>query len=62
MTTNYERIKAMSVDEMAEFFAHHNSCKKCVIKKCKIHKSYIIPTNQCIWNLKQWLESEVQNV
>lgn len=51
--TNYEKIKAMSVEEMAEFihglFGWEGSCGFC--KTCD---------NDCIGGMKKWLESEVE--
>ena len=56
MQTNYERIKAMSVDEMAEFLDVFtiNSCDFCKhwTKGCHC---------QCVEKFKQWLESEAEN-
>lgn len=54
MPTNYERIKAMSIDEMAEFLMLQNKCFKCVNLNLPICKSEHI----CNVGIKQWLESE----
>lgn len=52
--TNFDRIKAMSVEEMAvalmcpaEFDKTFNKYKECIPKRC---------CNKCV---KEWLESEV---
>lgn len=51
MTTNFERIKAMSIDEMAEMLDYFNiDCTNCpVTLNCN---------GKCYDQLKQWLESE----
>ena len=48
--TNYERIKNMSVEELAQLLNNFRSCSRC--PKCG---------NNCFPNLniEQWLESEV---
>ena len=48
--TNYERIKNMSVEEMAEFLNEASNC-------CLVPTDCI--TESCTECLKQWLESEV---
>ncbi len=48
---NYEKIKNMSIDEMAEFLKNKNCADGCTIPthiKCE----------NCIDYLKQWLKSE----
>lgn len=63
MTTNYERIKAMSVDEMAEFInkLKTNFCEEAFVKGgcngCEIKTLCDIPKSKT----KQWLESEIEN-
>lgn len=68
--TNYERIKAMSVEEMAELinccFCNSSSdfvsCKTCFIEKLceEMNQDYMkTETNRRL--IKQWLESEVEN-
>lgn len=44
---NFEKIKAMSIDEMAKLIAKlcGNGCETC-------------PCNKCADSIKQWLESE----
>ena len=55
--TNYERIKSMSVEEMAEFIEkmteHLEICTRCpAYKMCDTHI-------KCGENIKQWLLQEV---
>lgn len=52
--TNYERIKSMSIDEMAEWLANSN------LKQCKKDFLKCIKTN-CVNCQKEWLESEVSS-
>lgn len=53
--TNYDRIKSMSVEEMADMFFYSWSCEFCVVHdKCK-ENNY----ENCIKNVKQWLLQEV---
>lgn len=56
--TNYERIKAMSVDEMAVILERSANCEKfCVFTTdgaCNAHG------NVCLEGVTQWLESEVE--
>lgn len=53
--TNYDQIKNMTVDEMAEFLFEYGDCDFCpVSSKCKI-RNY----ENCKKNIKKWLESEV---
>ena len=61
MTTNYERIKSMSVDEMAEFFVKNRiSCIDLFrMKNNKIEPCPIEGTNCTAFGcFKQWLKSE----
>ena len=55
--TNYDRIKSMSVEEMAEFIERKTEdleiCTHCpAYKMCDTHI-------KCGENIKQWLEQEV---
>lgn len=62
MTNNYERIKAMSMDEMARFLSNKMDC--CVCLAYELHKcKATVSTEQaeCIEYQKQWLESEAEN-
>ena len=53
--TNYEKIKNMSVEEMAEWLQGGiNECN-C----CSYRLSFGCP-DTCIYGIKQWLESEVE--
>ena len=54
--TNYDRIKNMSVDEMAEFIPDWSYTKAC---KCD-EKPYVDCNNECWKCVKEWLESEVE--
>ena len=67
--TNYEKIKSMSVDEMAEFLEDEDNLatqycnKKCCVYfedngDCKAYKA--VKRNSCVQAVKQWLESEVE--
>ena len=47
---NFEKIKAMDIDEMAEFIKSTRCMGECLGIEC----------SQCKENLKQWLESEVR--
>ena len=52
--TNYERIKAMSIDEMVEKFAKNGYCEFCKLKElqtCDI---------TCKQGIRQYLEGEVE--
>lgn len=55
MTTNYEKIKNMSVEEMAKFMHKVSgglNCDTCPVKgKCR---------NICINNKKKWLKQEAE--
>lgn len=62
MTTNYERIKAMSVEEMAEFLSNKMDCFNCPAFESHLcNGPYSIPIAKCFLHQKQWLESEVEN-
>ena len=49
--TNFERIKAMSVEEMAELIDKNYKCRKCYY--------YGHCNGDCHGGIKKWLESEV---
>lgn len=49
--TNYERIKAMSIEEMAEYF-----CKSGGLPLCPLNASHC-RSNECPKCFKRWLES-----
>ena len=62
MTTNYERIKAMSVDEMAMFLSDKMYCCNCSAFESHLcNGPHSITQEKCIFYQKQWLKSEVQN-
>ena len=50
--TNFEKIKTMSVEEMAEFLDGCSDCECCTLKDmaCDI---------ECHVNIREWLELEV---
>ena len=50
--TNYEKIKAMSVDEMVDFINKTNACEKCAHNNCC--------DGECRSGIREWLESEVE--
>lgn len=50
--TNFERIKSMSIDEMAEFIYEHCCCDDCSLPTSCLDKN----CKKCV---KKWLESEV---
>lgn len=53
--TNFEKIKAMSVEEMAKFLRKYKKCKICgFFKKGKCTSA------ECMHSVQQLLESEVQ--
>lgn len=53
--TNYEKIKQMSVEEMAECLGTKTACDFCVT----LDEDDCV-NNKCIDNIKDWLESEVE--
>lgn len=56
MTTNYERIKAMSVEEMAEWLKQYISCEKC--PQSDFCTDNFTTVDECNEVLENWLESE----
>ena len=52
--TNYEKIKAMSIDEMAKIFAKNGYCEFCKLKEAQ---TCDMPCEQ---GVRQYLESEVE--
>lgn len=63
MSTNYERIKATSLDEMAKELTHL-MCKECSYvdnwKACKQVVCWCHPANG-YQSYKQWLQAESEN-
>lgn len=49
--TNYEKIKEMSIDELAEYIESITTCSYCPIEECAC--------NYCYGSIKEWLENEV---
>lgn len=57
--TNYERIKAMSIDEMAESYLPFFDCPyDTPYVGCEMGKKFDDDCNKCV---KHWLESEVKD-
>lgn len=62
--TNYEKIKNMSVEDMTVFF--DNICDS-ILSDCSLCPAYNLcqtvdnQNNECIKNIKSWLESEADN-
>lgn len=56
---NYEKIKKMTIDEMAEFLiVDHGICADCVA--FKICYGGLYGQGSCYQRIKQWLESEAE--
>lgn len=59
--TNYNRIKQMSVEEMARELNSAGNCDYCVARnRCDRLPLDIIATVPCRVLIKQWLEQEVE--
>ena len=62
--TNYDRIKSMSVEEMAEFFEGHFDCNFC-FKNERLSDSPLLKgekcDEKCTYHIKQWLLQEVRD-
>ena len=60
--TNYDHIKAMSVEEMADYFAYMFDCNLCPEQQ-RLSDNPLLEDercdNNCMKHCKQWLESEV---
>ena len=61
---NFEKIKAMNIDEMAEFSSVFQRCSFCALSikengqtYCDLEQCRTIP---CKVGVKQWLESEAE--
>ena len=50
---NFEKIKAMNIDEMIKFIKRQNMCTKCT----ELRMPYCRDA-KCDEGIKQWLESE----
>lgn len=61
-TTNYDRIKAMTVEEMADYFAYMFDCNLCPEQQ-RLSDNPLLEDercdNNCMKHCKQWLEQEV---
>lgn len=59
MMTNYDRIKAMSIEEMAYFINRDcdGVCNCCVFRR---NENCYDNEDKCEFGIKQWLESEVE--
>lgn len=57
MTTNYERIKNMTVDKMAKFLRTKLACETCPTK-CHCMDDLVVNKDKCFGFIKKWLESE----
>lgn len=53
--TNYERIKHMSVDELADFLCDNECCYMCAFcdRLCKVDE-------ECHEGISEWLKQEVE--
>ena len=56
MTTNYEKIKSMNIDEMTEFFTDRSACDTCT---CDLDENKCMAVG-CKKGVKQYLESECE--
>ena len=60
--TNFERVKEMNVEEMAEFLTkeYDGICSCCIIedREKREMKCYSVP-GMCTQGVRRWLESEV---
>ena len=50
--TNYDRIRNMSIEEMADYICHNYKCRKCDWE----HNTC---SSKCVEGIKRWLETEV---
>ena len=57
--TNYERIKAMSIEEMAEILSDSDCEKRCSFTKNGKCNSYG-GSDMCAKGVEKWLNSEVE--
>lgn len=59
--TNYDRIKQMSIEEMARAISSCGECNYCVAQdRCDSLPLDVIATVPCSVLTRQWLESEVE--
>lgn len=60
--TNFDRIKAMSVEEMAELLVERTMQQKCVLNELEKASATVIEAvrRDCYMQTVYWLEREVQ--
>ena len=60
--TNYDRIKSMSVEEMARAIDEKDDCYYCPINTlhCEIANDERADYSECFLKIKQWLLKEVR--
>lgn len=58
MTTNYEKIKNMTVEELAEFFHKTNACFYCIYEG--LEETECDESEGCLSGIKQWLQAEAE--
>ncbi|MGN1138292.1 MAG: hypothetical protein ACI4RM_02505 [Ruminococcus sp.] len=58
--TNFEKIKQMNIDEMAEQLFFILDCDDCPIEKYKGYSDQNCNNGTCKGALKKWLESEAE--
>lgn len=59
--TNYDRIKDMSVDELADLLARRELSCMPFCKQCDICNERTFSYPFCVEGVKKWLESEVDD-
>lgn len=59
--TNYDRIKNMSVEEMADMLARRNLSCMPFCKECETCNQHTFKYPFCASGIKKWLESEADN-
>lgn len=60
--TNYEKIKNMSVEEMAIKLAHSSACEQfCKYVNERGECNHVGPISGCFNGVIEWLESEAEN-
>lgn len=60
--TNYEKIKSMSIEELAACYARNMTCGRCgATKMCqKSHTDSEIRNLSCSKRIQKWLNSEAE--
>ena len=60
--TNFEKIKAMTVEDMATLFDDKNCCAFCAKEReCATESGFYIDLEKCKEYTKQWLEQEADD-